>query len=237
MRPLPLLAIAVLLAGCGSSSPGEPAAPPAPAATPSAVSVLGVQAAVTPARAGTPERPQGVTLDLALELGSPGDVEPPLATRADVVLPEGTRFDGGAVPACRRATLARKGPRGCPGGSVVGEGTAVADADTSRSEGTIAVVNGGADAVFLFTTLTNPVRVQAVVPGTIRDGRLRLTFPEELQVVAGVPLALRELRIRAGRDGWLATTACPAGGWRIDAAVEFDDGTRAERAETVPCER
>jgi len=232
-----LIAVAALVAGCGSSPDAPDPVPREPTATPSVVSVLGVHVGVTPTRAGTPERPQGVTLDLRLALGSPDDVEPPLATRADVRLPDGTRYDGAGHPACSAARLARAGPAGCPDGSIVGHGTAVADADTSRSEGTITVVNGGADALFLFTTLEHPVRVQAVVPGTIRRGRLRLTFPEELQVVAGVPLALRELAVRAGRDDWLATTACPASGaWEVEAAVSFDDGSRATRAETVPCD-
>ena len=86
MRLLPLLAIAAVLAGCGASE--EPAAAPTPApAPPSPVTVLGVAATVEPARAGTPAAPQGVTLDLALELAAPEDVEPPLASATDVTLP------------------------------------------------------------------------------------------------------------------------------------------------------
>ena len=66
--------------------------------------------------------------------------------------------------------------------------------------------------------------------------RLALTIPEELQIVGGVPIGLRELRLHAGRGDWLTTTACPDdGAGPTRARRRFADGTTASYADDVPC--
>jgi hypothetical protein len=123
----------------------------------------------------------------------------------------------------------------------MGSGSVLGLADTTPARGQITVVNGGEDQIWLWTVLTNPVRQDAPVDGrlTALDGggtRLELTFPEELQTISGVPIGLKRLRLRAGRDDWLTTTACPDDGrWPYRGEARFADGTSASYADDVPC--
>jgi hypothetical protein len=205
------------------------------------VTVAGVSVAVTPSKAGTPEQPQGVELDVRLRLRSPEGIEPSPAVAATLDLPAGTEIDGAAYPACELAALRRYGVRGCPEGSVMGRGSVRGLGDTSPAIGNVMVVNGGKDHVWLLTTLSNPVHVIDVVEGSLEplDGgrtRLELTIPESLQVVAGLPIALRQLRLHAGHETWLATTSCPPDKrWPYRGKATFEDKTTASYAATVPC--
>ncbi len=207
----------------------------------SSVTVAGVDVEVTPSQAGTPEQPQGVEVDVHLRLRNPKGMDPPTALGATLDFPAGTAVDGGAYPSCDRATLERQGVEGCPRGSLMGTGTVVGLADRTPARGQITVVNGGEDRVWLYTVLTNPVRQQAPVEGALTpiDGggtRLALTFPEELQTISGVPIGLQQLRLRAGRDEWLTTTACPDDGrWPYAGEASFADGTSASYSDDVPC--
>jgi hypothetical protein len=85
------------------------------------------------------------------------------------------------------------------------------------------------------------VRVVDVIEGALKplDGgrtRLVLTIPQSLQVVAGVPIALRELRLHAGYETWLATTSCPSDGrWPYSGKATFKDKTKASYADAVRC--
>jgi hypothetical protein len=64
----------------------------------------------------------------------------------------------------------------------------------------------------------------------MRHGRLErwhTTIPRVLQIVAGVPIVLRDLHVVAGdahRD-WIATTSCPADHrWRYHVLITFTTG-------------
>ncbi len=99
----------------------------------------------------------------------------------------------------------------------MGSGRGSAFADTEITYPKITVVNGGKTKVFFYTVLNNPARVKAPVVGTITEyktGRwgykLHIVVPRTLQIVAGVPIALRTLHVEAGRGDWIATTGCPA---------------------------
>jgi hypothetical protein len=70
--------------------------------------------------------------------------------------------------------------------------------------------------------------------------------PEVLQVVAGVPIALRSIKWRAGGKSWakdwIATTSCPKGnkwGFELETFYLYEDGSRSSSkfADTVPCRR
>jgi hypothetical protein len=204
---------------------------------------LSLEVDLDPNDAGSEDKPRRVTLDLALRLGAPRAAEPPLLRTADVLMPEGIRYAGGRFPSCERRALERSGPEGCPRGSIMGEGALVARADTAPARGRITVVNGGADQLYFHTVLTNPLRTEAPMVGTITPAeapwayRLRLQVPEELQIVAGIPIAVRELRVTAGRDGWLSTTSCPDDStWDFEGTAHFAGGGRAVRTATVDCE-
>jgi hypothetical protein len=237
-----LAGVLVTLAGCGSSPDRANAPRSTAAAAREPIASIAIDATVTPDRAGTEAHPQGVRVGLDLRLGAPRDVDPPQLSYADVQFPAGFRYGGAGFPSCRQQTLERDGAAGCPAGSVVGHGTAVVLVDTARTEARITVVNGGVDKLFYYTVMDHPARVEAPIVGTISKldapwaYRLHLVVPRKLQVVAGVPVALRELRISAGAGTWLASTSCPGDhAWHVRAQAAFENGERIERQTSVAC--
>jgi hypothetical protein len=99
----------------------------------------------------------------------------------------------------------------------MGSGIGTAYADTTITQPQMTVVNGGGSVVYFYTVLNNPARVQEPIVGHITrlSGQfayhLSAQIPQNLQVVAGVPIELTYLNITAGRGDWLATTGVPAG--------------------------
>jgi hypothetical protein len=205
---------------------------------------LSVDAKVIPNRAGTPKHPQPVRIDVRAHITIPEAYDPPLVDTVDVWFPKGGVYHGDRYPSCTQTVLARHGVRGCPKGAVMGTGTGTATADTVLTHPQITVVNGGARRVFFYTVLTNPARVQAPIVGEIsRPGgqwsyRLHARIPRVLQVVAGVPIVLRELHITAGstHKDWLATTSCPADHrWRYHVLIAFTTGQEKTYDNAVTC--
>src|ERR671919_1377139 len=168
-----------------------------------------VDSNVSPNRAGTPKKPQGVTLSGTIRWSSEEGVEPPIITAFDILIARGGLYNGGKYAKCSAAVANRNGPQACPKKSIMGSATGVALADTEITRPKVTMVNGGARNICFYTVLTNPARVQTCVPGKIkklRGGkwgyRVKITVPEVLQVVAGVPIALRSIRWEAGRRPW-----------------------------------
>jgi hypothetical protein len=177
---------------------------------------------VTVARAagfssGSPAHPQGVKLAVSLGWQGFGPANQPMVTKIDMWFPRGTHYNGAKFPMCSMRRLAAAGPSACPKASIMGSGGGSAFADTVVTHPKITVVNGGASAVYFFTVLNNPARVQTPVVGHITPLRgqfayhLSATIPQILRVVAGVPVKLTLLNISAGRGTWLTTTAPPSG--------------------------
>jgi hypothetical protein len=212
------------------------------AQTPSPTAV-NVNATVSPSKAGTKAKPRGVTLKVHVTWSTPGDGEKPVVQKAKVLFPQGSLYNGAKFPSCSQNVLARKGPNACPKGAIMGHGGGDAYADTVITHPVITVVNGGATKVFLYTVLDNPARVQAPVPGVIKklSGKwayeLDLTVPQSLQVVAGVPIALKQLTITAGHKNWLATTGCSGGKWPFSVETSYDTGTSSSYQDAVPCSK
>jgi hypothetical protein len=206
---------------------------------------LTVTTSVSPNKAGTKAKPQGVQLKFKVHWETTGDVDKPVTQTSDVYFPKGSLYNGSKYPKCAQATMERGSVAGCPKGSIMGTGTGVAYADTVLTNPKITVVNGGGNKVFLFTVLTNPARVAKPVPGTITKlsgkwaYKLHLVVPQALQVVAGVPIALRDLTVTAGgkkgAKDWLATTACSGGKWPFQVTTNFDNGGLATYDGTTPC--
>lgn len=162
---------------------------------------------------GTPAHPRGVRLTVTFGWSQLGED----VTSFRLWFPRGSVYNGARYPTCAQATLARLGPSGCPRGAIMGGGTGSALADTTITRPRITVVNGGANTVYFYTVLNNPARVQEPVVGHITrlHGRyayeLSSTIPQNLRVVAGVPINLTSLVITAGHGNWLALSAAPAG--------------------------
>ncbi|MCW3004761.1 MAG: hypothetical protein JWQ20_4059 [Conexibacter sp.] len=212
----------------------------------SPVTTLTVTPTVTPNKAGTKKKPQGVTLKVKLHWETPGDLEKPVVQSSDVLFPKGSLYNGSKYPKCTEAKLNNGGLSACPKGSIMGTGTGDAYADNVITHPAITVVNGGGSKVFLWTILTNPARVQKAVPGTITKQtgqwayKLHFTVPRQLQIVAGVPIALRDLTVTAGgkrgAKDWLATTSCPANKkWPFSVTTSMSTGTAVKYDDTVAC--
>jgi hypothetical protein len=179
--------------------------------------------------AGSPAHPQGVKLTISLGWQGLSPADQPMVTKIDVWFPKGTQYNGAKFTKCSLSVLSAVGPSGCAKASIMGSGGGSAFADTVTTRPKITVVNGGARAVYFFTVLNNPARVQTPVIGHIRPVtgqfayHLSATIPPVLRVVAGVPVKLTELDISAGRGTWLTTTAPPDG---IKIVTTFGNGAR-----------
>ena len=93
----------------------------------------------------------------------------------------------------------------------------------------ITVVNGGSRHIWFYTVLNNPARVQEPVIGNItRMGgkwayQLAVTVPQNLRIVAGVPIELTTLNVGAGRGSWIATTGCFGGHWPYSVTTGYEN--------------
>lgn len=204
-----------------------------------------IDATVIPNKAGTKKKPQGVVIKVKGTIDMPEAFDPPLVDTVDVWFPRSGLYNGGKFPACTQNTLARRGPRGCPKGSIMGSGGGKATADTTFTYPKITIVNGGARKIFFYTVLNNPARVQTPVPVTVSrlargpwGYRAHAVVPRNLQIVAGVPIVLREFHGKAGRGDWIATTSCPASGaWPYKVDIGFTTGQTRTYSDSVPCRR
>ncbi|HYI98841.1 MAG TPA: hypothetical protein VEX36_04060 [Thermoleophilaceae bacterium] len=206
-------------------------------------------ATVTPKKAGTKKNPQGVKLSGTVKWSSEAGVEPPIVTAATVYIGKGGNYNGGKYPKCSKATLKRDADN-CPKKSIMGAGSGNAYADTVITKPKVVFYNGGANWMYLYTTLFNPAFVQEPVPARITkvggkwNYKVRITVPENLQVVAGVPIALRDFRYTVGgkkyAKDYIATTSCPKGNkydFQLETEYLYSDNTRSKSAtaDTVPC--
>ena len=152
----------------------------------------------------------------------------PMVTGIDAWFPRGSVYNGARYPKCSLRTLDAAGPPGCPKGSIMGAGTGTATADTTITRPQITVVNGGADNGRTSALgVNNPARVQQPVIGHITrlSGQftyhLSATIPEDLRIVAGVPIKLT----------WLSVTACR---WRLAGHHQRPGRDRGRRPPTTP---
>jgi hypothetical protein len=217
MRKLALAGIAGALVGAGGAVALASSVTPRFMATPAAAALSG----------GSPQHPQGVRLAVSLGWQGLSAATQPILTKLDLWFPRGSVYNGARYKTCSLHVLDAFGPSGCPKASIMGSGTGNAFADTVITHPQITVVNGGARVVYFYTVLNNPARVQEPVIGHITRTtgdfiyHLSAAIPQDLQVVAGVPIRLTYLHITAGRGGWLSTTAPPAG---IKVVTTFDSG-------------
>jgi hypothetical protein len=211
-----------------------------------------VDSKVSPNRAGTPGKPQGVKLTGQIKWQSEEGIEPPIITAFDIFIAKGGLYNGGKYPKCAAAVANRNGPQACPKKSIMGSARGVAFADTEITRPKVTFINGGARNICFYTVLTNPARVETCVPGKVTKlrgnkkwgYRLQIRVPEVLQVVAGVPIALREIRFEAGgrkwAKDWLATTSCPRNrkwGFQVETSYLYNDGSTSssQYADSVAC--
>lgn len=250
MRKLLVLMAGVLAVGALAVTPTVAQSP--------SQTTLTVSPTVSNSKAGTKSRPAGTRLKVSLNWTTPPGIERPIITAGKGRFPKGAVWNGGKFPKCSQNTLARRGVGGCPKGAVIGKGGGVAFADTVFTRPKITIVNGGAKRIYLYTVLNNPARVQAPVPGVIRRLRgkfsyeVTFTVPRVLQVVAGVPIQLRDLTLNAGKTRTVGkgrkrrkmsifeTTSCPKNRqWPFEVETSYDtNGAKSSSAvvaDTIAC--
>lgn len=177
--------------------------------------------------AGSPSHPRGVRLNVNFSFQGLPEAQQPIVTNLNMWFPRGSVFNGNHYPICSFARLSAGGPTTCPKGSIMGSGLAIGYADTTITRPTITVVNGGASIVYFYIVLNNPARVQEPVVGHITRTHgdytyhLSATIPENLRIVAGVPIEFTYLHLTAGRGNWLALSGPPAG---VKASASFNNG-------------
>jgi len=238
MRKLVIAAVAGLVVA-GGTTVALAASGPWPTVT--------VKPSVSPNKAGTPSHPQGVRLKAAINWQSLGAADQPIVTKFLLLFPKGAKYNGANVPSCTAKRI-NLGPQACPKASIMGSGTGTAYADTSKTHPKITVVNGGGSVVYFYTVLNNPARVQQPVIGHIArlhgaySYSLSVKVPEDLQVVAGVPIELTTLSINAGKGSWLETTGCSGGKWPFQITTSYlnsnDNSTGSSTdASSLPCHK
>lgn len=165
----------------------------------------------------TKRKPVPVTVDVLMEWDRSTNDNATTLQKTTVLFPQGSIYHGAKLPKCSVALLNNSGVAACPKGSIMGKGKAWAFADTVRTTADITVVNGGADRVFFYTTMTNPAVVQLPVEGKIRTLRGKWAYelvsevPTDLQVVAGVPIVVYKMQVKITNKKWLALDRPPSG--------------------------
>jgi hypothetical protein len=214
MRKLVLAAVAGMLMGAAAVALAASSTP----------KLTVREAALTTPRPG---HPQGVRLSAVFGWHGLSEADQPTLTHIDVWFPHGSVYNGGRTKSCSARVLNAAGPSGCPKASIMGTGGGDAFADTVITHPQITVVNGGANVVYFYTVLNNPARVQEPIPGHITrvHGQfvyhLSATIPDNLRIVAGVPIKLTSLHLSAGKGKWLELTSAPAG---VKIVTTFDNG-------------
>ena len=233
MRRLATLVVAAAVLAGGAALARAPGTTPI---------TMTVDATVSPNKAGTKRHPQGVKLGVTAKFDIPEAYDPPLVDRVTVLFPKGGLYNGAKYPKCSETRLARRGVSGCPKGSIMGKASGKAMADDVPTYPKVTIVNGGARRVYFYTVMTNPARVQVPVVAKVTklsgkwSYKVEADIPKALQIVAGIPIVLHELKGSAGKGDWLATTSCPRDKrWRYHAEGVFTTGETIIYDDSVPC--
>ena len=176
-----------------------------------------------------PRQPPAMTLRMtALFTGDGPGFQPPILDYSVIRFPYGSRLNNRLFPHCEPALINRRGPDVCPKGSLIGRGYANVFADTERQRLTVRLFNGrGGKSIVFYFHGTNPARVDVAFAAPLRrlgggmwNYILNVPVPETLQVVAGIPIYVREFvstvgatrRVNGRRRGFIEAWSCPPGG-------------------------
>jgi hypothetical protein len=216
---------------------------PSAAQAPETETFVIVKAKVIPNKAGTPKKPQGVKIRASVEFVHPDGVEPKIVERAQALFPRYGNYNGDDHVKCTKRLLDRKGPSGCPKKSQIGYVTGQVYADTVLTRPEIRVFNAGNKLALAHVTLYRPTLVKETIPVRIKElprgkwkYKVSFSVPESLQIVAGVPIAPKELHGTVGRGNLIESTGCPKSRrWQYEGTAFFTDGTSVTHRDSVPC--
>jgi hypothetical protein len=180
-----------------------------------------------------------------------------------VHLPAGLGIDLRGVKTCTKARLRRRGAAGCPQGSLVGRGHALAEAHTgsltSPEEVTISVFRGpnqGSRPVLeIFGQGETPLQEHSISTAVLGPDRppygskLTVSIPPLPTLHFEPDASFASLSLTIGRVGHsprahaaagailLVPRSCPAGGFPFAASFKFADGSTASASATAACPR
>lgn len=211
--------------------------------TPADLTTFTAKARVVPNRAGTPQDPQGVVIHASARVTTKPGYERPIFQRGYALFPRAGNYNGDDFPRCSKRTLDRYGTERCPKRSRIGSGTGTVYADTVITRPRIEFFNGGNKLAFAYVTLYHPALVREAIPVHIKElprGKWKykasLSVPVTLQVVAGIPIAARTVRIKVGRGNLIESTSCPKSRrWPYLLRGYFSNGSDYTYRSSVPC--
>lgn len=215
---------------------------------------LTFDAQVSPAKTSKSGKLQAVALSYKHVFVSKDGTRPQVSyKRLTVNLAKGFAIDASAAPKCKESVLA-KASKGCPSGSLLGTGKAVADARPGVPDpitAPVKVFNGLEELDANGTTLSTPRDALMVVatvgtvetyfPAEVRGARFVLDFAAPKPGVAD-PFIIREISFKIGaiakgkRVFLAAPQTCPKKGWSFSETDEFFSGAKTLTAkDSVAC--
>jgi hypothetical protein len=204
----------------------------------------------------------GASTALTLAVGFSGGAEgvPEPVRRAILRLPAGLTIDlrGGSI--CSPSRLRRNGAAGCPAGSIVGRGHALADVYagslTVPEEAAVTVFrgpsHGGQQTFEIFGQGETPLYQSVISTAVLQPdsgpygSKLTVSVPpiptlvlEPDASIVSVSVTVggvgRKPRAHAAAGSIHVPRSCPAGGFPFATAFTFADGSATSASATVPC--
>jgi hypothetical protein len=222
---------------------------------------LTLKVGLNPARAGTKAKPRATALNYTQILAAKdGSRIKTFLHTLTIHLPKGMTFNIHAVAQCKESIIdsKTKGPSKCPKASIVGTGSATADARPTLPKlvkATVTAYNGVLDTTpagkaqkpvpaILVVAIVKSLKFTASFPAEIRGTKLVLDQgapPADgssgLFIIHDLTLHLK--KITGAKGPYIRTpTTCPKGGWKFSQTDAFSGGVPAVTAKTsLPCKK
>jgi hypothetical protein len=236
--------LAALATGCAC------AAPPALAQPETAVNL---HASFLPDRLGA-----STDVEFAVEFSGGEEGVPAPVRQAVLQLPAGLSIDLRGVEICAKARLQRSGAAGCPSGSIVGRGHALADVHagslTVPEEATVTVFRGpdrdGRRTFEIFGQGETPLYQSVISTAVLQPdsapygSKLTISVPAIPTLVYEPDASILSVSVTVGTAGHSSRTNagsilmprnCPAGGFPFAASFTFADGSTTSTSAAVGC--
>jgi hypothetical protein len=211
-----------------------------------------LKASVSPSKAGTPENPMpaAVTVTAKITGANVGAPDGSAATQStEAKLPYPLLFNPVAFPSCSADQVRT---RRCSSNAKIGSGSLTGGAAGGIVQQLkMTAYNGKGYAMLLLVEGATPLRIDAVVRGTIRssdEGKygmsLLLDVPENLQQpVSGVFATVtnfslkvdRKRKIKGKTVSYVSTAGCVGGRWPFAATVTYRGGTTDSGSTSTRC--
>jgi hypothetical protein len=202
------------------------------------------------------------TITFALNIDPPGETAPPPLSEIDFSYPANLGFatSGLGLASCEPALLEAQGSKACPANSRMGGGNATVEVpfgpalveEHAGLEIFAAPSSDGYVHLAILAVGREPVIAQVVITGVLLEGHMQISVPAIPGLPGGPNVSIKQIRASLGgaltyyeRVGGRTVAyrprgiglpdSCPRGGWRLGAALSFQDGKRTEAATVIGC--